>query len=325
MRVSNNSNFVFENDFSQLINSYTTKRLGELRIGEILTNNWNNPQVKYVIVGISESIGPQANLGRSGSEKSFDAFLNAFCNLQWNNSIAKNSIAYLGKINSICSFSNVNEAKDEVSELDNFIFELVLPIITTDKIPIVIGGGHNNAFPLIQAIASQFDRLAVINMDAHADCRALEGRHSGNSFSYAFENDYLSQYGVFGLHKAYLNQTMIDYFQEKPISFGYFDDYSLERNNFKKDISNFLNSLKPNEKLGVELDLDCIANFPSSAMNPIGFTISDARNYLALCSKHPSIGYYHLTEAAVIEQKDERIVGKTLAQLVYDILTEFTY
>ena len=136
---------------------------------------------------------------------------------------------------------------------------------------------------------------------------------------------FLSHYGVFGLHKAYLNQTMIDYFEEKSISFGYFDHYSLEMNSFKQDVTNFLNSLNPNEKLGIELDLDCIANFPSSAMNPIGFSISDARNYLALCSKHPNVAYYHLTEAAIIESGDERIVGKTLAQLVYDILTEFRY
>ena len=80
-----------------------------------------------------------------------------------------------------------------------------------------------------------------------------------------------------------------------------------------------------NEKLGIELDLDCIENFPSSAMNPIGFSISDARNYLSICKNHTNIGYYHLTEAAVIESGDERIVGKVLAQLTYDIITEFTY
>lgn len=325
MKVSKNSNFLFENDLTNTISSVTNKRSGEIRLGELLSNKWESPSVKYVIIGISESIGPQANFGRPGAEKAFDAFLAAFCNLQWNSAISQDSIAYLGKINSICSFSNVNEAKDQVSELDEFIVELVAQIVGSEKIPIVIGGGHNNAFPLIQAISHYYTNLSVINMDAHADCRALEGRHSGNSFSYGFEKGYLSQYGVFGLNKAYLNQTMIDYFKEKSISFGYFDNYSLEISSFKQDITNFLNSLKPNEKLGIELDLDCIANFPSSAMNPIGFSISDARNYLALCSKHPNVAYYHLTEAAIIESGDERIVGKTLAQLVYDILTEFRY
>lgn len=325
MRVSRKSNFAFENDLSQSIDSYTLKRAGEVRIGEVLSNNWNNPSVNYVIVGISESIGPQANFGRSGAEKAFDAFLNSFCNLQFTNSTSKDSFAYFGKITSTTAFSGTIEARDQVSELDDFILELISPIIIAGKIPIVIGGGHNNAFPLIQTIAKQVDKLAVINMDAHSDCRALEGRHSGNSFSYAFEENFLTKYGVFGLHKAYLNQAMIDYFQDKPISFGYFDDYSLERKTYKSDVINFLNSLKPTEKLGVELDLDCVANFPSSAMSPIGFTLSDVRNYLALCSKHPHVAYYHLTEAAINKSGDERIVGKTLAQLVYDIITEFRY
>ena len=325
MRISKESNFSFENDLTDLINSYTNKRLGEIRIGEILNKNWDNPKVKYVIIGISECIGPQANQGRPGAEKAFDAFLHSFCNLQWNKTIPKDNIAYYGKIISNCSFSTVNNAKNQVSELDEFILELLEPLIKRGKIPIIIGGGHNNALPLIQAIAKNFDKLSIINMDAHADCRALEGRHSGNSFSYAFEKDFLSKYGVFGLHKAYLNQAMLEYLDEKSISFEYFEKYSLGKKSFTQDIVDFLNSLNPNEKLGVELDLDCIANFPSSAMNPIGFSISDARNYLALCSTYPNIGYYHLTEAAIIEPGDERIVGKTLAQIVYDILIEFKY
>ena len=93
MKASKESNFSFENDLSELINSFTYKRSGEIRIGEILTNNWQSPHVKYVIIGISESIGPQANYGRPGAERSFDAFLSTFCNLQWTNAIPKDSIA----------------------------------------------------------------------------------------------------------------------------------------------------------------------------------------------------------------------------------------
>jgi formiminoglutamase len=325
MKVSKESNFSFENDLSELINSLTNKRSGEIRIGEILTKNWQSPLVKYVIIGISESIGPQANYGRPGAERSFDAFLSSFCNLQWTNTIPKDSIAYIGKIHSLTCFTTIEKAKSLVTELDEFIVEILSSVINTGKIPIVIGGGHNNALPLIQCIATRFNTLSVINMDAHADCRALEGRHSGNSFSYGIEKGFLSKYGVYGLHKAYLNQTMTDYLNEKSISFEYFDNYSLGLNDFKLDIHAFIASLDPNEKLGVELDLDCIENFPSSAMNPIGFSISDARNYLSICKNHTNIGYYHLTEAAVIESGDERIVGKVLAQLTYDIITEFTY
>lgn len=325
MSLSKGLNFSFENDLTESIHSNTNIRSGEIRLGQILTNNWQNPNVRFVIVGISESIGPQANYGRPGAEKTFDAFLSSFCNLQFNNEIPKDSIVYFGKISSIRPFSNVEDAKDWIYELDEFIVDLLSPLIELGKIPIVIGGGHNNAFPLIQALALKYNKTSVVNMDSHADCRALEGRHSGNSFSYAIDKGYVNKYGVFGLHKAYLNQAMTDFLIKKSISFGYFDNYALQRTSFRNDVQEFLNSLNPDDKLGVELDLDCIANFPSSAMNPIGFSITDSRNYLEICSKYPSIGYYHLTEAAIIEPRDERIVGKTLAQLTYDILTEFNY
>lgn len=325
MIISKESHFAFENNLTEQINSLTNKRHGEIRIGEILTNNWQSPNVNYVLVGISESIGPQANFGRPGAEKTFDAFLSSFCNLQWNTSFSKDSIAYLGKISSNQPFSTVSEAREWVTELDEFIIEIISPIIIAGKIPIIIGGGHNNAYPLIKSISLNRPKTAVINLDAHADCRALEGRHSGNSFSYAIEEGLLQKYGVFGLHKAYLNQAMIDYLSKKSISFEFFDNYTLSRKSFVNDINDFLNSLDQNITLGVELDLDCIAYFPSSAMNPIGFSISEARNFLALCSNHPNVGYYHLTEAAIIESGDERIVGKVLAQLTYEILSKFEY
>jgi formiminoglutamase len=325
MTLSKNLNFSFESDLSELIHSSTNHRSGEIRLGEIIHSDWKTPHSKYVLIGISECIGPQANFGRPGSEKAFDAFLHTFCNLQWNNSIHKESIAYLGRISSTTTFTTIEEAKDWVNELDDFVVDILTPIIESGKIPIVIGGGHNNAFPLIKALTKNVNKISVVNMDAHADCRALEGRHSGNSFSYAIEKKMISNYGVFGLHKAYLNQSMIDYLKSNSIKFEYFDNYILGNKNFTEDIQKFINSIQSNEKLGIELDLDCISNFPSSAMNPIGFTISEARNYLALCAQYSNVGYYHLTEAAIIEKGDERIVGKVLAQLTYDILTEFNY
>lgn len=325
MTLSENENFALQTDLTKLISSFSTKRAGEIRLGEIINGNWKNSHSKYVLLGISESIGPQANYGRPGAEKTFDAFLSSFCNLQWNETIHKESITYLGKISSIKSFTTINEAKERVSELDEFVYGILSPIIESGKIPIVIGGGHNNALPLIHSLATHFKKVTVVNMDAHADCRALEGRHSGNSFSYAFEKQLLSKYAVFGLHKAYLNQSMIEYLKANSIQFEYFDNYILGNKDFKNDIQAFIQSIESDEKLGIELDLDSISNFPSSAMNPIGFSISDARNFLFQCNKHSNIGYYHLTEAAVNLPGDERIVGKVLAQLTYDILSDFKY
>ena len=99
--------------------------------------------------------------------------------------------------------------------------EIVKPYVIKGYIPIVIGGGHNNAYPIIKTISESFNQaIHVFNLDPHADCRALEGRHSGNSFSYAKEHGFIDQYTVFGLHKNYNSEFIYSY---------------LEKNNFKRE------------------------------------------------------------------------------------------
>jgi formiminoglutamase len=83
----------------------------------------------------------------------------------------------------------VNKVDDEVEQLAKMITE-------AKKIPIVIGGGHNNTYPLIKGTAKGWHKAGVIplaqinciNLDAHSDYRPMEGRHSGNAFRYAEED-----------------------------------------------------------------------------------------------------------------------------------------
>lgn len=322
MQKSSQNHFIFQSDISEHIFASTDVREGEVRIGEKLSIHWGKEQVKYVIVGIKESIGAQANYGRKGAEKSFDTFLKFFCNMQITQNLNHTNFACYGVIEATHDFIDIETSRKWVEELDAFVCQLVTPIIESGKIPIVIGGGHNNAYPLMKACSINLKEIAVINMDAHADCRALEGRHSGNPFSYALSESLLNKYAVFGLHKAYNNQEMIRFLKKNDTQFSFFEEYVFGNKIFVDDLSSFLVNLNKNEFLGVELDLDCISYFPSSAMSPIGFTISDARIYLNRVKQINKIAYYHLTEAAVIENQDERIVGKALAQLVYDIISD---
>jgi formiminoglutamase len=322
MKKSRNEHFCFSQSSSDLMLNYTNARVGEKRIGEVLNCDWRNENVHYVILGVSESIGPQSNFGRAGAEKAFEAFLGTFCNMQLSSSIQPNTFAILGEIKCLAGFPGIDSSREWVSELDDFIFETLFTVVESGKIPIVIGGGHNNAYSLIKLLNTRSKEVAVVNMDAHADCRKLEGRHSGNSFSYAVEEGLLKKYSVFGLHRAFNNQEMIQYLVDRNISHQFFEDYVFRNENFEQSVQNYLKELNNHFLVGVELDLDCIENMPSSAMSPIGFTISEARNYLRICSDYQNVGYYHLTEGAIINLGDERIVGKVLAQFVFDILTK---
>ncbi|MGF1948884.1 arginase family protein, partial [Enterococcus gallinarum] len=75
---------------------------------------------------------------------------------------------------------------------------------------------HNNAYPCIKGAAKGWHKAGVleiaqinaVNLDAHADYRAMEGRHSGNAFRYAEEDGYLEKYCVIGLHENYITQNV---------------------------------------------------------------------------------------------------------------------
>ena len=320
MRISENKNFLFNSNLLNKIGSYTNTRLGEERVGDCVTGNWQGSTVEFVILGISESIGPQANFGRSGAEKAFDAFLKVFVNMQVTSNMLPEKFAFAGEITCERSFTHPEEARNWVVELDYFVVEIVKPIIAHGKKPIIIGGGHNNAFPIIQAFYQLNKSLSVINMDAHADCRALDGRHSGNPFSYAIDQKQLGSYGVFGLHKAFNNRRITEFLLENNVQFGYFDDYVFHPDQFMIDVKAYLSTVSQENFVGVELDMDCMANVPSSAMSPIGFTINDARKYVNECLINGKVGYFHFPEGAVIQEGDDRTIGRILAQFVFDIL-----
>lgn len=312
-----NENFQFikfsKNDISDLFST----RIGETKLGEVINNS---NQFKYVILGIEESTGPKANKGRNGAENGYKAFLNTFLNMQSNESLEGNDILVLGKIQQINKIEN--ELSDAVEELDNFVYEVLKAHISAGQIPIVIGGGHNNAFPLMHFSSKACnDSINVVNLDAHADYRLLEGRHSGNPFSYAFSKDYLDDYQVFGLHQRYNSQQILDDLKRDKHSFTFNEDYLFGKRDYLNDFKSKAKTLKDSDKtFGIELDLDVIQRMPASAYTPVGVSIALARQYINVFAQLKNVAYLHLPEGAPQTEEEDKIVGKTLSYLVSDFI-----
>lgn len=294
-------------------------REGEVRIGQRIKTNANDPSVKYVILGISESIGPQSNLGRSGSENGFHSFIGRFLSMQSNQYLDGSEICVAGEIRQNIKFKSEKLGCDFVQELDSLLIDILGDILLENQRLIVIGGGHNNAYPIIAHYASN-KRINVINLDPHADCRKTDKRHSGNSFSYAIEFGHIEKYHAIGLHKAYNNQFILDFLKENHCHFSFLDDYILNRELLLQDISSLAASMDKEFKLGIELDMDSIALMPSSAFTPSGISMEEARFYIKTFASLPQACYLHLPEAAPNNQYEEMITGKALAFLVYDFI-----
>lgn len=305
-----------ESDVDKLL----AKREGETKVGEKIATyeSTRYKSVKYVIIGVEESVGPRANRGRGGAEHAFKAFLSKFLNMQSNNYFDAENIAVLGRVKVDSEEETLN---DSVESLDLFINQTISGHLKKGQFPILIGGGHNNALPLIQYLSTLHNnRINVVNLDAHADYRLLEGRHSGNSFSYAHHQGWLNHYEVFGLHYQYNSQQIFNDLKRDGHSFTLHESYINGERNYFEDFKKYLSDSNVNIPLGVELDLDSIERMPSSAFTPVGVTMNEALRYLRIMAKHQKVGYLHLPEGAPTNDDESIVVGKTLAYLVTDFI-----
>ena len=204
------------------------ERVSVLNEGDIIQAIKNLPS-QYVVIGIPEDIGVQANYGTGGAGTAWLSFLQAFLNGQSNDFLSGENLAVIGHFdfgdiqflidkNAFGQEEKVEAYRHAVNQVDEEVESLIKILVAEKKTPIVIGGGHNNAYPLIKGSAKGLNTAGVIpipqinciNLDAHTDYRTTEGRHSGNAFRYAEEDNFLHKYCVVGIHENYLPQNVVN-------------------------------------------------------------------------------------------------------------------
>ncbi|WP_179338896.1 formimidoylglutamase [Winogradskyella ludwigii] len=317
------------------------KRKGETKFGEhiqLLPNLINiyddivNLDVDYVIIGVNEDIGVTANYGNTGTNKAWDATLKVLLNIQSNNLTPAKRVLVLGHLeyekqrNTIKNFDlsknkQISKVREIVGTIDKDVTHLVSLIVKAGKIPIIIGGGHNNAYGNIKGCAlANNERINVVNFDAHSDFRREEGRHSGNGFSYAYAEGFLKYYFIFGLHENYTSEALFQKIKKvKSIKFNTYEAIEV-RNElvFKSEMKIALDHVS-NRHFGIEIDCDAIKNIPSSAKTPSGFSVKKARQFVNYFGKHPNASYLHICEAAPTKGTETKI-GKLITYLITDFM-----
>lgn len=309
---SKHSNFELRSKTQLFADHLFIGRTGEERMGDFLKSPQKEPRV--VVLGISEAVGPFANYGRTGSEFAFSAFFRHFLNWPHHGQ----SVDIAGNIAFVGTFpADVESASLLVEELDAFVFDVLMSFVSPTQIPIIIGGGHNNALPLMRWANQVKGCSTVLNIDAHTDCRAITRRHSGNSFSFAIAEGILSAYHVFGVHAYGINSFMRDFIKTHQVDVRFFESYLTGDHSLAADIRHVF--LKATEPLGLEIDMDCIANMPSSASSPSGWRLDDIRK-VVLSLNGNQYAYVHLTEGAITQSEHERTIGRALSYLCLDAI-----
>ncbi|EHQ41035.1 formimidoylglutamase [Myroides odoratus] len=323
----------------------TSLRNGEIKLGERVhviqqPSDWEKElaqnESKYVVLGIPEDIGVKANFGRMGTASAWEKFIATFLNIQHNRFNKGYWVTILGHLNFAAEVAETQQLDptnkadrkrlfELVQLIDKEVSHLIAKIVKAGKIPIVIGGGHNNAYGNIKGTAlAKGKAINAINFDAHTDFRPLEGRHSGNGFSYAFEEGFLKNYFVFGLHENYTSKGVFSSIKLHADRVKY---NTYEQINIRKEKS-FSNELLLAKKhidggfYGIEIDLDAIPQVASSAITPTGFSAERTRQFLHFFAESTNVAYLHICEGApsLDYPTNNHVVGKLIAYLVSDFM-----
>lgn len=332
------------------INEITRTRVGETRLGEkVKTISWDQklnwqqelaamPQ-RYVLLGLPEDIGVRANFGRGGAYSAWQPALSTLLNIQSNARFTGEELIVLGHVDftaamekmkhlDIQNAKHLQHARKIVSEIDDIVFPILKAIFDAGKEAIVIGGGHNNAYGLIKGLSLSMKskgqkEIGCINCDAHSDFRIMEGRHSGNAFSYAVHDELLQRYSIIGLHEIFnISQVMEDLIHNKKLQASWFEDiFVREEITFQEAVMKAIEFNK-GIPIGLELDFDIIQNIPSSAKTSSGISTIQARQYIHWVATNSEVKYLHLAEAAPILShiKTDLKTGKLIAYLVSDYI-----
>ncbi len=336
------------------LDALTAARAGERKLGEVA---WRAPAgleweasielarsagVRFVLIGVPEDVGVRANFGVAGARDGWACALPGIANVQSNRFLTGSDVWIAGALD-LADFNRRAEAvrgdaletealRSLVAELDSTLEALLLPVFAAGLHPIVIGGGNNNSLPIIRALArceravQPDSRIHVLNCDPHADFRAPEGRHSGNPFRYAIEEGSLDRYFALLLHRSYNSESMIAAMRaasgERPrVASNWFDDVLEGILDFDKALEQAMAFVEGGAAIGLELDCDAIAGFPTSAYTPSGLHVEQARRLMLRAARRLGPRYLHLAEAAPPRTADgESFARKTLAYLVTDHL-----
>ena len=328
-------------DLAQL----TNYRSGELKFGEkvhivpaeqTVGEFLSHSDAEFVLFGIPEDIGVRANGGRKGAASCWKETIKSLVNIQHNKFCKGSNLIILGYLdfkNEMAIAENLqindpeqrNQLHNLVSSIDKEVCHLVSLIIKAGKTPIIIGGGHNNSYGNIKGSAlAKGQQINAINFDAHSDFRALEGRHSGNGFSYAYNEGFLKKYFAFGLHENYNSKAIMETFRknEDSLQFNTYEEIKIRHSkSYSQELDDAL-AFIGDDFFGIEIDLDSLPGIASSAMTPTGFSIEDARRFVDYFGRNENAIYLHIAEGApdLANEKTQHLVGKLVAYFITDFM-----
>lgn len=188
------------------------------------------------------------------------------------------------------------------------VTETTTALLDRGLFPIAIGGGHDLTFPFVRAVAARHPRLAGIYFDAHLDVRETAG--SGMAFRRLVEDCGVGALHLHGFRPLVNSQDHLDWFRA---------------HGGRTHLDGTKPALPKAKDLFASFDLDVLdaAHAPGvSAMNPAGWTMSEAEAWVRACGSDPRVRCFDLMELNPAHDPDGR-TARVAAHLFLTFLQGF--
>ena len=168
--------YIAENDSNFNISNENLNNMFE----ELLDLKSRSMRENLLFFGIKEDVGVFANYGNTGASKAWDATLKVLLNIQSNEFTNPSKVLILGhldfsdmmekvKLLDQNNKKDITKARKKVAKIDRYVTDLVYQIVKAGKTPIIIGGGHNNAYGNIKGLAlAKGKAVNVVNFDKYS-------------------------------------------------------------------------------------------------------------------------------------------------------------
>ncbi len=304
------------------LTKYTLQRSGEVKFGERMEmiprdadimNSLRTSEAEFVLVGIPEDIGIRANYGRAGASGVWESTLRSLVNLHHNKYNKGGRLLVLGHIDvadKMAAAQNLDPKNKEqrkelmalVEKIDKDVSHVICQIVKAGKYPIIVGGGQNNAYGNIKGLAlAKGKAVNAINFDSSTDFKLMEGRHSSNGFSYAFEEGFLKNYFVFGLHENYTSKGVLENIKKfsERVQFNTYEQIAVRKEKHFSEEMALAQGFMGQTSFGIELDMSAINDAVATKGTPSGFGVERVRQFIHYFGKLQNAAYLHICEGNI--------------------------
>ena len=326
---------------AEAVRSMTPCREGERKMGQTIRTLpagaglseglRAHPGAGFAIVLVPSDLGVRANLGRPGAAALPQAALRRLLAMQDNPGLRGERLILVGEV-AVQDLMQQGVGLDPqrpgdrarlhglVAEVDTRVAWVVRTIAQEGRSVIVLGGGHENAFGVLAGLrAATGAGVGCVNLDAHADLRADEDRHSGNAFSQALAQGHLVRYAALGLQEPYLNEHMWTRLHGDPRLLGVTLESLLRGECTLEQACERVERHVGAGPIALEVDLDAVAGMPASAATPSGLTAQELRRCVHRLASSLDPRVIHVCEG-IPGDGDAAGVGKLAAMVVRDFV-----